>query len=193
MITPAPFKRPLNSQFRCGGGGVSIAIDSFYSWRGEKKKQIASCNRKLIEFEFLIELNWFLLGDFEVAPLVKAETQLLGAPVGSQIVLKCIIESYPPSINIWMKGRHQDHTMLLDGWIWYTFLHPFSTHFPPYFHSFSTNFPPIFYSILVNFQPIFYLFPTNFLLNFGQFSTNIWSIIHLFFDQFLTIFQPIFD
>jgi len=49
------------------------------------------------------------------APLVKAETQLLGAPVGSQIVLKCIIESYPPSINIWMKGRHQDHTMLLDG------------------------------------------------------------------------------
>jgi len=49
------------------------------------------------------------------APLVKAETQLLGAPVGSQIQLKCIIESYPPSINIWMKGRHEDHTMLLDG------------------------------------------------------------------------------
>ena len=50
-----------------------------------------------------------------VAPLVKAETQLLGSPTGSQIQLKCTIESYPPSINIWMKGRHDDHSMLLAG------------------------------------------------------------------------------
>lgn len=49
------------------------------------------------------------------APVVQAETQLMVAPIGSEIQLRCQIESHPPSIHFWMKGRPDDNTILLDS------------------------------------------------------------------------------
>ena len=40
-----------------------------------------------------------------VAPLVSASMNVVGAVAGSDIRIKCSVESYPPSVNFWIKGR----------------------------------------------------------------------------------------
>lgn len=47
-----------------------------------------------------------------VAPTVKVPNQLLGAPLGTDVKLKCYVEAYPNTINYWIKNRGE---MLLDG------------------------------------------------------------------------------
>ncbi|GBP24231.1 Hemicentin-1 [Eumeta japonica] len=56
----------------------------------------------------------FALKCFEpnVAPTVKVPNQLLGAPLGTDVKLKCHVEAYPNTINYWLKNRGE---MLLDG------------------------------------------------------------------------------
>ncbi|XP_068622755.1 limbic system-associated membrane protein [Battus philenor] len=46
------------------------------------------------------------------APTVKVPNQLLGAPLGTNVKLKCYVEAYPNTINYWIKNRGE---MLLDG------------------------------------------------------------------------------
>ncbi|KAJ2949598.1 hypothetical protein O0L34_g15518 [Tuta absoluta] len=46
------------------------------------------------------------------APTVKVPNQLLGAPLGTDVKLKCYVEAYPNTINYWIKNRGE---MLLDG------------------------------------------------------------------------------
>jgi hypothetical protein len=41
---------------------------------------------------------------FLVAPSVKPSTQLLGAPVESNVLLQCIVESFPKPLNSWLKS-----------------------------------------------------------------------------------------
>ncbi|CAB3253841.1 unnamed protein product [Arctia plantaginis] len=47
-----------------------------------------------------------------VPPTVIVPNQLLGAPLGTDVVLECTIEAYPNTINYWLKNRGE---MLLDG------------------------------------------------------------------------------
>jgi hypothetical protein len=43
--------------------------------------------------------------DVAVAPLVSASMNVVGAVAGSDVRIKCSVESYPPSVNFWIKGR----------------------------------------------------------------------------------------
>ncbi|XP_052758451.1 protein CEPU-1-like [Galleria mellonella] len=45
-------------------------------------------------------------------PTVIVPNQLLGAPLGTDVVLECTVEAYPNTINYWLKNRGE---MLLDG------------------------------------------------------------------------------
>ncbi|GBP24252.1 Lachesin [Eumeta japonica] len=47
-----------------------------------------------------------------VPPTVKVPNQLLGAPLGTDVLLECSVEAYPNTINYWLKNRGE---MLLDG------------------------------------------------------------------------------
>ncbi|KAI5651513.1 immunoglobulin i-set domain-containing protein [Phthorimaea operculella] len=47
-----------------------------------------------------------------VPPTVIVPNQLLGAPLGTDVVLECTIEAHPNTINYWLKNRGE---MLLDG------------------------------------------------------------------------------
>ncbi|XP_017758540.1 PREDICTED: lachesin-like [Eufriesea mexicana] len=50
------------------------------------------------------------------APVVKAPNQLLGAPLGTDVQLKCYIEAFPNTINYWVKNRRGgEDEMLIEG------------------------------------------------------------------------------
>ncbi|KAJ8718338.1 hypothetical protein PYW08_002575 [Mythimna loreyi] len=46
------------------------------------------------------------------SPTVIVPNQLLGAPLGTDVILECTVEAYPNTINYWLKNRGE---MLLDG------------------------------------------------------------------------------
>ncbi|XP_047029155.1 protein CEPU-1-like [Helicoverpa zea] len=46
------------------------------------------------------------------SPTVIVPNQLLGAPLGTDVVLECTVEAFPNTINYWLKNRGE---MLLDG------------------------------------------------------------------------------
>lgn len=46
------------------------------------------------------------------APSIKIPNQLLGAPLGTDVLLECHVEAFPNTINYWMKNRGE---MLLNG------------------------------------------------------------------------------
>lgn len=54
-------------------------------------------------------LNFFIF--FTVLPNVQALNQLLGAPLGTDVILECYVEAYPNSVNYWIKNPSE---MLLD-------------------------------------------------------------------------------
>jgi hypothetical protein len=41
---------------------------------------------------------------FSVAPSVRAPSQLLGAPLGSDVQLECQVEASPAPVSYWLKG-----------------------------------------------------------------------------------------
>jgi hypothetical protein len=41
---------------------------------------------------------------FLVAPTVRAPSQLLGAPLGSDVQLECHVEASPSPVSYWLKG-----------------------------------------------------------------------------------------
>lgn len=41
---------------------------------------------------------------FIVQPTVKAPSQLLGAPLGSDVALECQVEAWPLPVSYWLKG-----------------------------------------------------------------------------------------
>lgn len=47
-----------------------------------------------------------------VAPTIHAPSQLLGAPVGTDVTLECKVEAYPNTMNYWENNRS---TILLNG------------------------------------------------------------------------------
>lgn len=40
-----------------------------------------------------------------VAPSVRAPSQLLGAPLDSDVHLECVVEASPAAVTYWLKGR----------------------------------------------------------------------------------------
>nr|XP_012135418.1 PREDICTED: lachesin-like isoform X3 [Megachile rotundata] len=50
------------------------------------------------------------------APVVQSPNQLLGAPLGTDVQLKCYVEAFPNTINYWVKNRPGvEDEMLLEG------------------------------------------------------------------------------
>lgn len=50
------------------------------------------------------------------APTVTVPNQLLGAPLGTEVTLKCYVEAFPNTINYWVKNRRgSKDEMLLEG------------------------------------------------------------------------------
>ena len=41
---------------------------------------------------------------FLVAPMVRAPSQLLGTPLGSDVQLECHVEASPSPVSYWLKG-----------------------------------------------------------------------------------------
>lgn len=54
----------------------------------------------LIKKYFSYLWNCFLI----VSPTVKAPSQLLGAPLGSDVALECQVEASPAPVSYWLKG-----------------------------------------------------------------------------------------
>lgn len=61
-----------------------------------------------------------------VAPSVQVTSQLLGAPLGSEVQLQCLVEASPSPVFYWLKGGKSPTNleagqpkseMLLDGWV----------------------------------------------------------------------------
>lgn len=69
-------------------------------------------NNKHITFYFQKVWSVHVFIFLTVAPTVKVPNQLLGAPLGTDVKLKCYVEAYPNTINYWIKNRGE---MLLDG------------------------------------------------------------------------------
>ena len=66
----------------------------------------------------------FLFVIVSVAPSVQVPSQLLGAPLGSEVQLECLVEASPAPVSYWMKGGKSPTNleagqprseMLLDG------------------------------------------------------------------------------
>ncbi|KAI4483532.1 hypothetical protein M0804_007792 [Polistes exclamans] len=52
----------------------------------------------------------------DIAPSVTVPNQLLGAPLGTEVTLKCYVEAFPNTINYWVKNhRGTNDEMLLEG------------------------------------------------------------------------------
>lgn len=50
-------------------------------------------------------MQLFSLGEYNiVAPSVRAPSQLLGAPLGSDVHLNCQVEASPAPVSYWLKG-----------------------------------------------------------------------------------------
>ena len=45
-----------------------------------------------------------------VPPTVKAPSQLLGAPLGSDVQLECQVEASPSPVSYWLKGESNSDT-----------------------------------------------------------------------------------
>lgn len=41
---------------------------------------------------------------FIVHPVIRVPNQLVGAPLGTDVTLECMVEASPKSINYWMKS-----------------------------------------------------------------------------------------
>nr|XP_050863111.1 lachesin-like isoform X2 [Vespula vulgaris] len=58
----------------------------------------------------------FIRASSTVAPTVTVPNQLLGAPLGTEVTLKCYVEAFPNTINYWVKNhRGTNDEMLLEG------------------------------------------------------------------------------
>lgn len=52
----------------------------------------------------ILFFTFFFFIYFSVAPSVRAPSQLLGAPLGSDVQLNCQVEASPAPVSYWLKG-----------------------------------------------------------------------------------------
>lgn len=51
-----------------------------------------------------VEIHNYIFGFcFTVPPVIHVPNQLVGAPLGTDVVLECFVEASPKSINYWVK------------------------------------------------------------------------------------------
>ena len=56
----------------------------------------------------LMTLDYFgLLWIMAVYPIIQVHNQLVGAPLGSEITLDCLVEASPKPINYWARDTGQ--------------------------------------------------------------------------------------
>lgn len=63
-------------------------------------------NKKAVLIKRII--NFWIFIVVTVAPVIRVTNQLLGAPLGTNVRLECIVESFPNSVNYWsnIKGDY---------------------------------------------------------------------------------------
>jgi hypothetical protein len=64
--------------------------------------RIAICNRDRVA-----TINRIFL--FKVKPLIKVSNQLVAAPVDSDVLLQCYVESSPKALNTWYRNNGEKH------------------------------------------------------------------------------------
>lgn len=60
---------------------------------------------------FVHRLNDKMFALNVVAPSVRAPSQLLGAPLGSDVQLNCQVEASPAPVSYWLKGGKLPNTL----------------------------------------------------------------------------------
>lgn len=61
---------------------------------------------------------------------MKAPSQLLGAPLGSDVQLECQVEASPTPVSYWLKGKVQfEAPMIIEDELWFFF--PAGGRLPP--------------------------------------------------------------
>jgi len=86
---------------------------TLWKWRRNVRILLYRVNvRILLRRQFLTFLD-VIVFSFAVPPVIAVPNQLLGAPIGTDVTLECHVESYPKSINYWVRNRTK---MLMDGW-----------------------------------------------------------------------------
>ncbi|XP_063367910.1 limbic system-associated membrane protein-like [Cydia splendana] len=104
---PILLKKTLSREF--------VKVESYVGsslplWRVDRKQMGAFLCIASNDVPPAVSKRIILLVNF--APTVKVPNQLLGAPLGTDVKLKCYVEAYPNTINYWIKNRGE---MLLDG------------------------------------------------------------------------------
>ncbi|KAG6446071.1 limbic system-associated membrane protein [Manduca sexta] len=104
---PILLKKPLSRDF---DKVESYVGSSLPLWRVDRRQMGAFLCIASNDVPPAVSKRIILLVNF--APTVKVPNQLLGAPLGTDVKLKCYVEAYPNTINYWIKNRGE---MLLDG------------------------------------------------------------------------------
>ncbi|XP_072938136.1 limbic system-associated membrane protein-like isoform X2 [Epargyreus clarus] len=103
---PILLKKPLSREFE----KESYVGSSMHLWRVDRRQMGAFLCIASNDVPPAVSKRIILLVNF--APTVKVPNQLLGAPLGTDVKLKCYVEAFPNTINYWIKNRGE---MLLDG------------------------------------------------------------------------------
>ncbi|XP_049871505.1 lachesin-like isoform X1 [Pectinophora gossypiella] len=104
---PILLKKPLSRDFEKVESYVGSSLPL---WRVDRRQMGAFLCIASNDVPPAVSKRIILLVNF--APTVKVPNQLLGAPLGTDVKLKCYVEAYPNTINYWIKNRGE---MLLDG------------------------------------------------------------------------------
>ena len=52
---------------------------------------------------------------FLVKPSVWVPNQLVGAPLGTDVTIECVIEAFPKAITYWQKSQDGKEKIILNG------------------------------------------------------------------------------
>ena len=72
-----------------------------YGRANEVHVGIALMMQKKITLTIFPSMFFFLLHFFTVPPVIMVPNQLVGAPLGTDVTLECLVEASPRSINYW--------------------------------------------------------------------------------------------
>lgn len=95
---------------------LSTFIVSNSDYRSGKRSE--ACNTVLYFDSTVLrngECNPILRFRSAVSPVIRVPNQLVGAPLGTDVVLECFVEASPKSINYWVKDKGEDNTRVRSG------------------------------------------------------------------------------
>ena len=66
---------------------------------------------------FAGKLIFTINSQFLVKPSVWVPNQLVGAPLGTDVTIECVIEAFPKAITYWQKSQDGKEKIILNGWV----------------------------------------------------------------------------